>query len=56
MSSLSSTLSFGSGQEQRAKSYAALIARQYQEIGQLKAERNFLAERLRPLVRLSGGR
>ena len=36
---------FGSGQEQNAKSDAALIARLYQDIGQLKVERDFLAER-----------
>ena len=36
---------FGNGQEQKARSDAALIARLYQETGQLKAERDFLAER-----------
>ena len=36
---------FGNGQEQKARSDAALIARLYQETGQLKVERDFLAER-----------
>ena len=36
---------FGNGQDQKAKNEAALIARLYQEIGQLKVERDFLAER-----------
>ena len=35
---------FSNGQEQKAKSDAGLIARLYQEIGQLKMERDFLAE------------
>ena len=35
----------GNGKNQKSRSDAALIARLYQEIGQLKAERNFLAER-----------
>ena len=39
---------FGNGQEQKARSAAALIARLYQEIGQLKVERDFLAERSGP--------
>ena len=39
---------FGSGQEQKAKSDAALIARLYQEIGQLRVARDFLAERSGP--------
>ena len=39
---------FGSGQEKKAKSDAALKARLYQEIGQLKVERDFLAERSGP--------
>ena len=39
---------FGNGQEQRAKGDAALIAWLYQEIGQLKVERDFLAERSGP--------
>ena len=34
---------FSNGQEQKAKSDAGLIARLYQEIGQLKMERDFLA-------------
>ena len=36
------------GQEQKASSDAALIARLYQEIGQLKVERDFLSERSGP--------
>ena len=36
---------FGNGQDRKAKSDAALTARLYQEIGQLKVERDFLAER-----------
>ena len=36
---------FGNGQDQKAKNEAALIARLYQVIGQLKVERDFLAER-----------
>ena len=39
---------FGNGQEQKAKNDAALVARLYQEIGQLKVERDFLAERSGP--------
>ena len=39
---------FGNGQDQKTKSKAALIARLYQEIGQLKVERDFLAERSDP--------
>ena len=39
---------FGNGKEQKASSDAALIARLYQEIGQLKVERDFLAERSGP--------
>ena len=39
---------FGNGQDQKAKSDAALVARLYQEIGQLKVERDFLAERSGP--------
>ena len=39
---------FGNPQEQKAKSDAALIARLYQEIGQLKVERDFLSERSGP--------
>ena len=39
---------FGNGREQKAKSDAALVARLYQEIGQLKVERDFLAERSGP--------
>ena len=39
---------FGNGKEQKGKSDAALIARLYQEIGQLKVERDFLAERSGP--------
>ena len=39
---------FGNGQESKAKDDAALIARLYQEIGQLKVERDFLWERSGP--------
>ena len=39
---------FSNGQEQKARSDAALTARLYQEIGQLKVERDFLAERSGP--------
>ena len=39
---------FGSGKDQKSKSDAAMIARLYQEIGQLKVERDFLAERSGP--------
>ena len=40
---------FGNGQDQKAKSDAALVARLYQEIGQLKMERDFLAEKSGPM-------
>ncbi len=39
---------FGNGQDHKAKSDAALVARLYQEIGQLKVERDFLVERSGP--------
>ena len=39
---------FGNGKEQKGKSDVALIARLYQEIGQLKVERDFLGERSGP--------
>ena len=39
---------FGNGKEQKARSAAALTARLYQEIGQLKVERDFLSERSGP--------
>ena len=39
---------FGEGKEQKSRNDAALIARLYQEIGQLKVERDFLAERSGP--------
>ena len=39
---------FSNGQEQKASSDAALIARLYQEIGQLKVDRDFLSERSGP--------
>ena len=39
---------FGNGKDQKAKNDAALIARLYQEIGQLRVERDFLAERSGP--------
>ena len=39
---------FGNGQDRKDRSDAALTARLYQEIGQLKVERDFLAERSGP--------
>ena len=39
---------FSNGPEQKASSDAALIARLYQEIGQLKVERDFWSERFGP--------
>ena len=39
---------FGKDQEKKSKNDAALIPRLYQEIGQLKVERDFLAERSGP--------
>ena len=39
---------FDGNQEQRQKSDKALVARLYQQIGQLKVGRDFLAERLGP--------
>ena len=39
---------FSDGQERKAKSDASPIVRLYQEIGQLKVERDFLAERSGP--------
>ena len=39
---------FGNGKEQKSRNDAALIARLYQEIGQLKVERDFLEERSGP--------
>ena len=39
---------FGNGKEQKSRNDAALVARLYQEIGQLKVERDFLAERSGP--------
>ena len=39
---------FSNGKEQKGRNAAALIARLYQEIGQLKVERDFLAERSGP--------
>ena len=39
---------FGNGKEQKTRSDVTLIARLYQEIGQLKVERDFLAERSGP--------
>ena len=40
---------FGNGKEQKGRNDAALVARLYQEIGQLKVERDFLAERVRSM-------
>ena len=39
---------FGNCNEQKSRNDSALIARLYQEIGQLKVERNFLAEKSSP--------
>ena len=39
---------FGGNHDKRQKSDEALVARLYQQIGQLKVERDFLAERLGP--------
>ena len=39
---------FGNGKEQKARDAATLVARLYQELGQLKVERDFLAERSGP--------
>ena len=39
---------FGNSQDRKAKNDAALTARLYQEIGQLKVERDFLAKRSGP--------
>ena len=39
---------FSNGNDQQSKNDAALIARLYQEIGRLKVERDFLAERSGP--------
>ena len=39
---------FGNGKEQKSRNDAALVSRLYQEIGQLKVERDFLAERSGP--------
>ena len=39
---------FGNGQGRKARSDAALVARLYQEVGQVKVERDFLAERSGP--------
>ena len=47
---------FGNGQDQKTRSDAALTARLYQEIGQLKVERDFSAERSGPGARYPGDR
>ncbi len=39
---------FGGNQDKHQKSDAVLVARLYQQIGQLKVERDFLADRLGP--------
>ena len=39
---------FSNGQDQKARDDPALIARLYQEIGQLKVERDFLSEKPGP--------
>ena len=45
---------FGNGQEQKARNDDALVARLYQEIGQLKVERDVLAERSGPGAQYAG--
>ncbi len=48
---------FGNGKEQKVTNDAALVARLYQEIGQLKVERDFLAgegRRAKSAARLPG--
>ncbi len=42
------TGAFDGNQDKRHKGYDALIARLYQQIGQLKVERDFLADRSGP--------
>ena len=39
---------FANGKEQKARNAAALVARLYREVGQLKVERDFLAEKSGP--------
>ena len=39
---------FGNGKEQKGRNDVVLVDRLYQEIGQLKVERDFLAERSGP--------
>ena len=39
---------FSNGNDQQSKKDATLVARLYQEIGRLKVERDFLAERSGP--------
>ena len=39
---------FGNGKDRKSRNDDALIARLYQEIGQMKVERDFLAERSGP--------
>ena len=39
---------FGNGKEQKKKNNDALVARLYQQIGQLKVERDFMEERSGP--------
>ena len=39
---------FGNGKDPKSRNEAALVARLYQEIGRLKVERDFLAERSGP--------
>ena len=39
---------FGNGKDQKPRNHSALIARLYHEIGRLKVERDFLAERSGP--------
>ena len=44
----------GNGKEQRARNNDALVARLYQVIGQVRVERDFLAERSGPRARHAG--
>ena len=46
---------FSNGQDQETRNDAALVARLYQEIGQLKVKRDFLSERSGPRVWAGGG-
>ena len=45
---------FGNSKKQKARNSAALVPRLYQEVGQLKVERDFLAERFGTPSKYSG--